>query len=182
MIEDINILDRFTLEFVEIIEKFSEYIIVSGFVAISSGRTRGTEDIDMIIRALTFQKFSELHDELLKNGFICMQSDSKKEIFEYLSEFNPVRYNWKDKPLPQMELKFAKDILDDYQIKTKTKLDLTGLDVWFSNVNVNIAFKEHLLKSPKDIEDAKHLRIVYEEKVSEHEIKKVTELIDRCRP
>jgi hypothetical protein len=44
-----NILDEFAIDFSKIVEKYTEYIIVSGFVAISSGRTRATEDIDMII-------------------------------------------------------------------------------------------------------------------------------------
>jgi len=181
MINDANILDRFTLEFINIIEKYTDYIIVSGFVAISSGRTRGTEDIDMIIRPINIDSFSRMHEDLVENGFVCMQSDSEDDIFEYLKEDNPVRYTWKSKPLPQMEMKFAKDELDDYQMKTRTKLELTGLDIWFSNVNVNIAFKEHLLKSPKDMDDAKHLRIVYEELIDDDEIIKVIGLIDKCR-
>jgi len=45
--------------------------------------------------------------------------------------------------------------------------------VWFSNININIAFKEEYLKSPKDMEDAKHLRIVYSEMVDEEEITNV---------
>ncbi len=47
-VSDRNILDKFTEEFCSIIEKHCQYIVVSGFVAIASGRTRGTEDIDMI--------------------------------------------------------------------------------------------------------------------------------------
>lgn len=80
-----------------------------------------------------------------------------------------------------MEVKFSKDELDQYQLMTRTKLELTGLDVWFSNVNVNIAFKEGLLKSPKDIEDAQHIRIVYSEQVDEKEISHVKGLIQRYR-
>jgi hypothetical protein len=182
MTDDKNILDEFALKFSKIIEKYTEYIIVSGFVAISSGRTRATEDIDMIIKPVDKKIFNEIHKELTKNNFICIQSKSSEEIYiTYLSNFDSVRYINKNKPLPEMELKFAKDELDDYQLKTKTKLKLTGLDLWFSNVNVNIAFKEYLLKSQKDLEDAKHLRIVYKEMVSEGEIKKVKKLINKCR-
>lgn len=176
-----NILDEFAIKFSKIIEKYTEYIIVSGFVAISSGRTRATEDIDMIIKPMDKITFKKLHHELTKNNFTCIQSKSSDSIYDYLSKFTPVRYIDGDMPLPEMELKFARDELDEYQFKTKTKLKLTGLDLWFSNINVNIAFKEHLLTSQKDMQDAKHLRIVYEELVSQDEIKKVTELIDRCR-
>jgi hypothetical protein len=177
-----NILDRFALKFSGIVEKYTEYIIVSGFVAISSGRTRATEDIDMIIKPVNKQKFSAFHQELEKNGFECIQSNDPAKIYDdYLSCFTPIRYIEKDIMLPEMELKFARDELDEYQFRTKTKLKLTGLDLWFSNVNVNIAFKEHLLKSPKDLEDARHLRIVYQELVDETEIKHVERLIDKCR-
>lgn len=177
-----NILDEFAIKFSKIIEKYTEYIIVSGFVAISSGRTRATEDIDMIIKPVDKETFNKIHNELIRNNFTCIQSESSDDIYNtYISKFDAVRYIDEDKPLPEMELKFAKDELDEYQLKKKTKLELTGLDLWFSNVNVNIAFKEHLLKSQKDIEDAKHLRIVYKELVSEDEIRKVRGLIDKCR-
>ena len=78
-----------------------------------------------------------------------------------------------------MEIKLAKDELDNYQLATRTKLKLTGLDVWFSTIEMNIAFKEEYLKSPKDLEDARHLRIVYE--VNEDEINKIKKLIKKLR-
>jgi hypothetical protein len=180
-ISDKSVLDRFAIDFAGIVEKHCKYIIVSGFVAISSGRTRGTEDIDMIIPKLKADEFLRLHKNLLKGGFVCLQSDDEKVIYSYLSDLTSVRYSRKDSPLPEMELKFAKDPLDDYQLGTRTKLKLTGLNLWFSNVNVNIAFKEKLLKSPKDLEDSRHLRIVYSELIDEKEIKKVEDMIERYR-
>jgi len=180
-ISDRNILDKFVLDFCRVIEKHTDYIIVSGFVAIASGRTRGTEDIDMIIPRTNFEKFGEIHNELIKNNFICMQSDNSKEIYEYLEENMSIRYTNKDKPLPEMEVKFAKDKLDYLQLKTKIKLPLTGIDVWFSSINMNLAFKEEYLKSSKDIEDAEHLRTVYEELVNETEINEIKKLIRELR-
>ncbi|NQU78438.1 hypothetical protein HQ545_01590 [Candidatus Woesearchaeota archaeon] len=180
-VADVNILSEFCEQFCGIVEQHCKYIVVSGFVAIASGRTRGTEDIDMIIEKLDPEYFSELYNELLGAEFVCIQSSDEAEILQYLKEGLSVRFTWKNKALPEMEVKFAKDDLDKYQLMTRTKLELTGLDIWFSNVNVNIAFKEHLLKSPKDLEDARHLRIVYSEKVDEKEINHVKGLIKRCR-
>ncbi len=48
-IADKNILDKFCEDFCRIVEKHAKYIVVSGFVAISSGRVRATEDIDLIL-------------------------------------------------------------------------------------------------------------------------------------
>ncbi|MFH0874993.1 MAG: hypothetical protein V1859_03585 [archaeon] len=176
-----NILDEFCEEFVRVTEKHAKYIVVSGFLAISSGRSRSTEDIDMIIERLDSRKFANLHQDLVKNGFICMQSDDSKEIFEYLIDNLSVCYTKTDSPLPEMEVKFAKDPIDEYQLNTRMKIPLTGLDVFFSDININIAFKEHLLKSDKDLKDAEHLRKVYPESVNESEIKRVSKMIDKYR-
>lgn len=180
-IKDKSILDQFCQEFCKIVKKHTKYIIVSGYVAIASGRVRGTEDIDMIIPRISLPVFSELHDDLSQNNFACVQSSLPSEIYEYLSDNGSVRYTWKDKLLPEMELKFAKDMLDTLQLQTRVKLPLTGLDVWFSSVAANIAFKEEYLKSDKDIEDAKHLRIVYTEKINEEEIEEIKRLIRKLR-
>jgi len=174
-----SILDKFCIEFCKITEKHCKYIIVSGFVAISSGRVRGTEDIDMIIEKLEKDKFKSLHKDLTKDNFVCMQSDDPEEIYDYLKENLSVRYTYKNKPLPEMEVKFAKDLLDSYQLKNRKKLKITGLDIWFSSIETNIAFKEELLKSPKDMEDAKHLRSIFT--VDEEEIKYIKKLIKDIR-
>ncbi len=80
-----------------------------------------------------------------------------------------------------MEMKFAKDMIDTYQLTNRVKIPLTGLNVWFSTININIAFKEELLKSPKDMEDAKHLRIVYSEQIDEQEINHIKKMIKQLR-
>jgi len=180
-ISDRNILDTFCEEFCAIVEKHCKYIIVSGFLAIASGRTRGTEDIDMIIERMNQEQFNKLFADLTQENFVCMQSNNPKEVFEYLNENLSVRFTRRNEELPEMEVKFAKDILDAYQLKNRVKLELTGLKVWFSNININVAFKEELLKSPKDLEDARHLRKVYAEMIDEREIKEIKKLIKEYR-
>ncbi len=180
-ISDKNVLNEFCSDFCEILEEHVEYIVVSGFVVIASGRTRGTEDIDIIIRRMGYENFKKLHKDLVEEGFTCIQSPDLEEIYDYLDSNIPVRYAREDNPLPEIELKFAKDELDNYQFETKEKLPLTGLDVWFSSINMNIAFKEDLLKSPKDLEDAEYLRRVYKDKVKEEEVKKIKQMIKKLR-
>jgi len=173
-IDNKTILEEFTEEFCGVVEKHCCYIICSGFVAIAHGRSRGTENIDMIIEKLPKDKFIELHEALIKEGFECMQSSDSKEIYdEYLKENDSVRYTRKGEFLPEMEIKFAKDSLDEEQLNTRTKLPFTGLNVYFSSIEGNIAFKEELLKAEKDLEDAWHLRIIYEGKINEDEINRI---------
>jgi len=181
-VDDKTILDKFVLDFVKIVERHCKYIIVSGFVAIAHGRARGTEDIDMIIEKVHKEKFINIHEELMKNNFICMQSDDPEKIYEdYLKNGDSVRYTRKGELLPEMEIKFAKDSLDEYQISTRKKLLFTGLDVYFSSIEMNIAFKEEYLKSDKDLEDARHLRIIYKGKISEEEIQRIKQKIKEIK-
>ena len=42
--KELNLLDKFVLEFVRILEKHVNYVIVSGYVAILFGRARSTEE------------------------------------------------------------------------------------------------------------------------------------------
>ena len=180
-VSDRNILDKFCEDFCNIIEKHCKYIIVSGFLVIASGRLRGTEDIDMIIEKITLPQFKSLFQELKEHDFVCMQSNNPEAAYEYLKDNLSLRFTAKNKPVPEMEIKFVKDELDLLQLSTRTKIELTGLNVWFSNVNINVAFKEELLKSPKDMEDARYLRIVYKETIDEREIDIIKKMIKRLR-
>lgn len=184
IIDNRTILDKFVEDFCRIIDKYAKYIVCSGFVAIAHGRSRGTEDIDMIIERISIEDFLRLHNELINNKFICIQSNDPIRIYnDYLENGISVRYVWNKTGYfpPEMEVKFAKDRLDNEQLKERVKLPLTELDIYFSPIEYNIAFKEELLKSDKDLEDARHLRIIYEETISEDKINKIKQDIINLR-
>ena len=181
-VSDLNVLDKFAIDFAEVIEKYCKYIIVSGFVAIAHGRTRGTEDIDMIIEKVDKPTFQFIHSSLVKAGFECLQGEDSSALYDdYLYPNTNIRYVRKGEMVPEMELKLAKDELDEIQLKERTKLPLTNLPLWFSSIEMNIAYKEAHLKSPKDMEDAKHLRIIYEGKLNSEKIKYYEKLIQQFR-
>lgn len=168
---DYDLLDEFTIDICNIVEKHCKYVIVSGFFAISCGRARGTEDIDMIIERIDYENFEKMHQELSKK-YNCLQSEDPKEIYEYLIENASIRYTLKDRDIPEMEIKFTKDSLDKDQLQSRTKYkEITDLDIYFAPLEGQIAFKEEYLKSEKDLEDAKHLRIVFKDELSEDKIK-----------
>jgi len=176
-VEDKTLLDKFVEEVASIVENHCNYIVVSGFVAIAHGRSRGTEDIDMIIERINKKLFLELNEDFLKAGYEAIQSSSPDELYDYLLDNCSIRYVKKGTFVPELELKFAKDSLDEDQIKNRVKLPLTGLNIYFSSIESNIAFKEEFLKSDKDMEDAKHLRLIYSDKIDEGEIIRIKKLI-----
>ena len=182
-VDDKTLLDKFIEDIVKIIEKHCKYIVVSGFVAIAHGRSRATEDIDMIIERLSLGKFIILHENLVKGGFQCLQpGDGKKLYEEYLNQDNSLRYVRKGSYAPpELELKFAKDEIDYLQLATRKKLLLTGMGIWFSSIEMNIAFKEELLRSDKDMEDARHLRNIYKDEINEGSINDIKKMIRKYR-
>jgi len=51
-------LDKLVIEFTNFFERYSiNYVIVSGYVSILFGRARSTEDIDILVEKLDFNKF-----------------------------------------------------------------------------------------------------------------------------
>jgi hypothetical protein len=92
-IKERTILDAFAEDFVHVVEKHTKYIIVSGFVAIAHGRSRGTEDIDIIIEKIGKDVFMKMHKDLLLAGFECIQSEYPEVIYDdYLKDKTSVRY------------------------------------------------------------------------------------------
>lgn len=181
-VDDRTLLEEITETFCRVVERHSPYIIVSGFVAISHGRSRGTEDVDIIVDRLDGPAFASLHRALEGAGFECIQGKDPGELYQgYLIQQTSIRYVRKGTFVPEMEVKLAKDDLDDYQLRTRQKLPLSGTDLWFSSIEMNVAFKEELLRSDKDIADARHLRIVYEGKINEEEVHKIKRMIRRLR-
>ncbi len=181
-VTDKTILDEFVEDFCKVVERHVRYIVCSGFVAIAHGRSRGTEDIDMIIEKLDFKNFKNFHIDLIKSGFECVQSSNPNTVYyDYLIRGDSVRYTRKSEFLPEMEIKFTKDELDKEQLESRTKLPFTELDVYFSSIEGNIAFKEELLGAEKDVEDAKHLRIIYKGKIDEDKINKIKKGIREIR-
>jgi hypothetical protein len=181
-VSDKTLLEGFAEDFCRILEKHCRYIIVSGFVAIAHGRSRGTEDIDVIIERIPPEGFASLYDALIKEGFACVQPGKPDELYrEYLSDNTSIRFVRKGTFVPDMELKLAKDELDEYQLRNRKKLSRTGLDLYFASIESNIAFKEELLKADKDLEDARHLRIIYSDELDQSEVTRIKDLIRRLR-
>ncbi|MBI2124633.1 hypothetical protein HYT92_02465 [Candidatus Pacearchaeota archaeon] len=61
---------------------------------------------------------------------------------------------------PNIEIKFSKDVYDYISLKEPLLVKINGFELRISYIELQIAFKEEVLKSNKDLEDARHLRLV----------------------
>ena len=90
----------------------------------------------------------------------CINAENPKRGFEdYLSDSLALRFSRKSKPIPNMEIKFAKTELDEWTIANAANATLNGYVLKVSPLELQIPYKLYL-GSFKDIEDARHLWLV----------------------
>lgn len=162
--KELTKLDKFVLNFIKILNKLNiEYVIVSGYVSILLGRSRATEDVDILIPKLNFEDFEKLWRNL--GSFISMIVDIK-DAFENLKEGTNIRIFKKDEPIPNIELKFSKNELDEYTLKNKYDVIIKKEVFHVSPSHLQIPYKL-FLGSEKDIEDARFLYRIFRDNMDE---------------
>jgi len=174
---ELSELDKFTLDFVIILEKYASYVLVSGYVSILLGRARVSEDVDIIIQKIDFPTFQGLFKELKKNNYYCLNAEKDSTIYDYLSDNLAVRFAKKDKTIPNVELKWVKHKFDKLAVEDTIDVKLSKGDLKISQLELQIAFKEEVLKSPKDLDDANHIKEVAKEYLDNKLIQKYKEML-----
>ncbi len=173
----VNKLDQFVLHFIRIVEKYVDYVIISGYVAILLGRSRATEDVDLFIKPLEKEKFVKLYQELKANDFWCLNAESDDEVYSYLKDNIAIRFATKGQTIPNLEVKFPKTRLDRDAFADIIEVETEEGVINISSLEKQVAFKKYYLCSDKDLEDAKHLEELFKEHLDQEKIKKYKELI-----
>jgi len=170
-------LDKFVIDFVELLRRMKiRYVIVSGYVAILFGRTRGTEDVDFFIEDASQNSFDKLMKELDKRNLWIVNTSSTSMAYEMLKEGDSIRIAKKNDVVPNMEIKIAKTKDDKEQLENPVKVVINGFELPISPIESQIAYK-FWLGSEKDIEDAVYLYELFKEKLDKGSIiKKCKEL------
>jgi len=168
--KELNELDKFVLKFIKILEKHTDYVIISGYVSILLGRTRGTEDIDVFIKELDKKEFIKLYNELKRNGYWCLNSEEDNELYSYLEDGLAIRFALKNETIPNFEVKFAKKLLSKESFNDRITVITKDGRIKISSLERQIAFKRYYLKSDKDLEDARHIEEVFKENIDKKKI------------
>ena len=170
---ELSNLDKLVLKFVKVLDSQKiDYVIISGYVAILFGRSRNTEDIDLFIEEMSFEKFSSLWESINETGFECINEFTpKRGYYEYLQNKTALRFAEKGTFLPNFELKFPHSKINFYSLKNKVCVLLNNENVNISELELQIAFKLKL-GSEKDFEDCRHLYNVFKEHLNISLLKK----------
>lgn len=143
---ELSNLDKLVLRFVKILEKQRiDYVIISGYIAILFGRSRHTEDVDLFIEEMGFEKFEKFWIELYKQGFECINSLNPYNAFNgYLNDSLALRFAEKGTVMPNFEVKFPKTKYNWYSLKHKIEVFLNNQKLITSEMELQIAFKLRL--------------------------------------
>lgn len=160
-------LDKLVFDFISLLKKHTDYAIVSEYVAIILGRIRGTDDVDVIIPKKSKEEFDKLLKDIIDNGYWCINTDDAGEMYDLLKTGHSIRIAKDGEVSPNFEIKFAKSESDFEALANPIEIFVRNSSVKVAPLELQIAFKEIVLKSEKDMEDAKHIRVVAEKYIDE---------------
>jgi hypothetical protein len=147
-------LDNFVLNFLEFID--FNYVVVSGYLPILFGRSRSTEDIDIVIERISYEHFFNFYQKLTEKDFWFLNNENPKELFGMLKEGDSIRVAKTNRVIPNIELKLTKTKYDSYSLQNSLTVLVNSKQLKISPLEIQIPYKLYL-GSEKDIEDALYL-------------------------
>jgi len=178
---ELSELDKFVFRFIDLLEESeTDYVIVSGYVSILLGRTRTTEDVDILIDKIEVEKFKDFYNSVYNNKMWILNEVKLDKAYSMLEDGLAIRVAEKNEVIPNIELKFTKEDLDYIAMKTRLKVLVNDKQAFISNIELQIAFKFYL-GTNKDIEDAIHLYELFKDKLDNKLMKEFAEKLDAVK-
>lgn len=160
---DLAELDLFVKQFLDVLTKYSNYLIVSGFVSIATGRTRGTEDVDILVPVMDKEKFTTLFKDLQESEFWCYQGDTAEEVYPYIKDMLNIRFAKVNELFPNIEFVPINETKKTkfFEFTHPQKIRIHDFEFKIPPLEFEILYKEIVLGGEKDLADAKHLRTMF---------------------
>lgn len=159
--KELTILDKVVLDFIKFFD--SDYVIVSGYVAILFGRSRNTEDVDLFITDNGQMQFTALYEKIMSSGkYYALNAEDAKDAYELMTvDKSSLRIAQKGTFNPNFEIKFARKDTDFYSMENAWLVELDrNPSIRISPMEIEIAYKLYL-GSEKDLQDAAHLYALF---------------------
>lgn len=169
--KELTIYDRLALDFATILRRHKvPYAYVSGYVAILFGRSRTSEDIDILARKISFGRFSGLWKSLNRKFYCHNTDDMNSAYYEYLDKKTALRFSREDTMIPNVEFKWVATEQHKRALSDNLTVRLGGKELVISSLETQIAFKL-FLGSDKDIEDARYLFELFKDSLDMKKLK-----------
>lgn len=161
-------IDNFVIDFVNILKNHFNYVIVSGYLAILFGRSRGTEDIDILIQKISKSEFFNFARHI-EDRYEFLNPEDKEGLYEMLTENLGIRVSKKGEIIPNIELKFVKNKVEEYVIQNRLKVEFDKNFLFISPIEIQLAYKLYL-GSEKDIMDSIFLYQLFQKDINRKEV------------
>lgn len=160
---DLTELDIFVKDFLDVFQKYSPYLVVSGFVSIAAGRTRGTEDVDVLFPLMDRVRFGAFFEEIIRQGFWCYQGDTPNEAYRSVKNMTSLRFARQKQLFPNIELIPVTEAKRPqyFELTHPQKIKIKDFEFLIPPLEFEILYKEIVLAGDKDIADARHLRVLF---------------------
>lgn len=168
---DPNELDELAIEFTAILNDLDiQHVYVAGYIAILTGRSRATEDVDVLIERLDESRITRLVDRLTDEGMWgpAMPLD---DMYDMLANGDNIWIAPDDQVIPHIEAKFVRDESDLASLQNAITAHIADADLPIGPLEIGIAYKLYL-GSQKDFEDAVHLYTLFEETLRSEELER----------
>lgn len=157
---ELSELDERVLQFVEVLESADvSYVIVSGYVAILAGRSRGTEDVDIIVEQLSDERAEAVVAALQDAGYWCINR-GEEPVHALLEEGAAARFAEDGEVIPNFEVKFPSTPYDTETLDNAVTVRMGEAEIRIGPLELQIAYKL-FMGAEKDFEDALHLYEVF---------------------
>ena len=162
--------DDLAITFSQVLQqKCIPYVFVSGYVAILFGRSRVSEDIDMLVEHLSFKEFCSFWNVVCSEFYCHNTSDVQSAYDDYLEEQLAIRFSQKDVVIPNVEFKWAGTEQQKRALQDRLCVQLSKKPLSISALELQIAYKLYL-GSDKDVEDARYLFELFRKHLDLHKL------------
>ncbi|MCE8422791.1 MAG: hypothetical protein J5U19_03075 [Candidatus Methanoperedens sp.] len=146
--------DNPVLDFVGMLKNHNiKYVIFSGYIDILFRQNRITDDIDILIENITFEKFLKFWLEL-ERSYECINTSDPIDAYNgYMKNHHEIGIVKKGHQIPNFVIKFVKTELDRYSMKYRKKAIFDDKTLFISPLELHISYKL-FLGSEKDLENA----------------------------
>lgn len=172
-----NQLDQLAIDVSSVLSELDiGHAFVAGYVAILAGRSRATEDIDVILEPLKETAAESLAESLSDAGF-WGSAMPLSDLHGMLSEGSNLRVAREGTVIPNVELKYASDELDRASVEQAITGQIGEASLPIGPLELQIAYKL-FLDTQKDFEDAVHLYTMFGESLSTSALEEWVDKLD----
>jgi hypothetical protein len=164
-----NDLDELAIEFSSLLADLGiEHVFISGYVAILAGRSRATQDIDVLIERLDEATIDHLVERLHAEGYwgAAMPLD---EMYSMLSNGDNSWVAPDGQVIPHLEVKFVDDEFDRASLEHSLTAKIGDAVLPIGPLELQIAYKLSL-GDKTSFEDAVHLYTLLGESLRQSEL------------